>query len=122
MYNYFLILSLFFFSCSSPKVVTTQPSGISNLSLKKTIHELVVKPILNGVVTQSLESTHQILNRKKPEDCATRKYAGEYEFGNDFEIESVGWSVRTFGDIHFETRIGNLRRSLDSTRNGRAER
>src|ERR1022692_1586098 len=28
------------------------------------------------------------------------------------EIESVGWSVATFGDIHFETRMANLRRHV----------
>ena len=31
------------------------------------------------------------------------------------EIESVGWSVTTFGDIHFETRMTNLRRDRIQT-------
>jgi hypothetical protein len=38
------------------------------------------------------------------------------------EIESVGWSVTTFGDIHFETRMANLRRYVNSTGNARADR
>lgn len=87
MNRFLVLLFLFLFSCNSPKNETQKISGISKLAIKS-ITKLKPNPIADVIKTKSIQ---QIFNHKKPEDCKTRKYAGEYSFGHDVEIESVGY-------------------------------